>query len=342
SGPQSRRRGLFQNGLTKALLIKKCSLMTHHAKTAVLLVNMGGAESPAALRKFLSHMFMDPYILPFAKPFRWLLSTMISSLRYKKSWKKYEMIGGTPLLRSTQATTETLQLRLGADYLVRYAYSYSDPMIEKAMESIRQEGIDQIVVLPLYPQSSYTTTSSVLADVERFQQKHPSVKIRFVHQFFKERGFIAFWTNRIREHERQVASGDHALLIFSAHSIPEFNIVKGDTYAAAVHQSAASIAESMGRTHAVAFQSGMSGGKWVGPDLKRKLMTLDKDQEVVILPISFVHENLETCYDLDCEILPFASQVLGFRRITRVALPEADPLFIDLLAEIVGSDGDAA
>ena len=131
----------------------------------ILLVNMGGPESPEELRVFLSRMFKDPFILPYGKPVRNLLSFIISSLRYKTSWKKYELIGGTPLVKSTARTADSLQVALGENFQVKYAFSYSMPDIRSALNAFKKQGISDISVIPLYPQSSYTTTSSVMADV---------------------------------------------------------------------------------------------------------------------------------------------------------------------------------
>ncbi len=110
----------------------------------VMLVNMGGPGSREELRLFLSRMFKDPFILPYGKTVRNILSCLISSLRYKKSWKKYELIGGTPLVRSTEKTVASLQSALGDDCAVKYAFSYTMPDISACLNSFRREGISEI------------------------------------------------------------------------------------------------------------------------------------------------------------------------------------------------------
>ena len=233
----------------------------------VMLVNMGGPESPEELKMFLSRMFKDPYILPYGKPVRNLLSFIISRARYRKSWKKYEMIGGTPLVRSTQKTATSLQSLLGNAFTVKFAFSYSSPDIENCLNSFKKDDIQDITVIPLYPQSSLTTTSSVIADIKKVTENDEFFKVKVQDEFYSHPRYIAFWINNIQRHLDKNKIEDPTL-VFSAHSIPTYNISKGDTYAASIVNSAALIATEMGLHYEAAFQSGMRGGKWIGPDIK--------------------------------------------------------------------------
>ena len=302
----------------------------------VMLVNMGGPESPEELKNFLSRMFKDPFILPFGKTGRTLLSYIISRTRYRKSWKKYELIGGTPLVASTRKTAAALQTLLGEGYAVKYAFSYSSPDIEKCLATYREEGISTITVIPLYPQSSHTTTSSVIADIQMITKKDSFFKVNILGEFYSHPGFVSFWINNITRHleKNKIAN---PTLVFSAHSIPEYNIQNGDTYAASIVNSAALIATEMELHYEAGFQSGMRRGTWIGPDIKEHLQTMREEEidNLVLIPISFVHENLETLYDLDMDILPYAKETLGFTNVTRVGLQESDPLLVALLADLV-------
>lgn len=302
----------------------------------VMLVNMGGPESPADLKLFLSRMFRDPFILPYPKTVRNLLSFIISRARYKKSWKKYEMIGGTPLVRSTRETAASLQSLLGGAFMVKFAFSYSRPYIRKCLEDFKSENIRDIMVIPLYPQSSLTTTSSVIADIRKVTEKDPFFCCKNLGEFYSHPGYISFWVNNIRKH-LDMHKIEVPTLVFSAHSIPEYNISNGDTYAASIFRSAALIANEMGYHYEAAFQSGMRRGKWIGPDIKQHLATMRRKgiDNLVVIPISFVHENLETLYDLDRDIVPYARETLGFSHVSRVKLPEADPLLVSMLAELI-------
>ena len=305
----------------------------------VLLVNMGGPESLKEVKGFLAKMFKDPFILPFPTPVRNLLSFIISTTRYKKSWKKYELIGGTPIIRATQKTVRGLQDKLRDKYKVKMAFSYSSPLIEESLLAFKKEGITNITVIPLYPQASYSTTSSVKADIEKVTSREKDLNIKFVKEFYQREGFIRFWSEIIAEHIL-VENYTHPFLLFSAHSIPKYLVDKGDTYPIGIEQSAKMIAQNIGIECDYAYQSGMSRGEWLKPDTKVRLKELAGlgIREIIIIPISFVNENLETLYDIDTEIIPYAKKELGIESISRVRIPEANELFIQLLSDLVKSN----
>ena len=310
--------------------------------TGVLLVNMGGPESLKEMKVFLSNMFKDPLILPFSKPLRNLLSFFISTTRYKNSWKKYEMIGGTPIISGTNKTVRILQDKLRDKYKVKMAFSYSSPCIKESLLEFKKEGIYNITVIPLYPQSSYTTTSSVIADVEKISLQEKQLNIRFVKEFYRHERFTRFWSEIIAEHIL-AQNYTHPFLLFSAHSIPKYLVEKGDTYPIAIEESAKLIARNIGIECDYAYQSGMSKGEWLTPDTKVRLKVLAElgINEIIIIPISFVNENLETLYDIDREIIPYAKNELGIKSISRVKIPEANEMFIELLSDLVKNHHDS-
>ena len=304
--------------------------------TGVLLVNMGGATSQKEMKIFLSRMFIDPFIIPLGNLPRIILSFIISNTRYKKSWKKYELIGGTPIISATQKTMNVLQKELSDSYKIKIAFSYSSPFIDESLLSFYNSGIKNIVVIPLYPQSSFTTTSSVISDAKKVLEQFSDMKLQFVNEFYKHESFINFWGENINDHIKK-ENYNHPYLIFSAHSIPKYLIEKGDTYQKAIEANAANIAHSLGFEYECAYQSQMKKDKWIGPDVKERLKTLAESgkEEIVIVPISFVNENLETLYDLDMDIIPYGKDELKIKNISRVAIAEADPLFIKLLVDII-------
>jgi ferrochelatase len=306
--------------------------------TGILLVNMGGPQSPEEMRNFLTLMFRDPFILPFSKSLRYLLSFIISNTRYKKSWKKYELIGGTPIIGSTAKTVESLRNMLNSHYDVKMAFSYSSPFIKDSLLAFRNEGIKDIIVIPLYPQAGYSTTSSVLAEVNNVASREKYLNIRILKEFYNHDGFIRFWSEIISAHilEKQYR---HPFLLFSAHSIPKYMVNKGDTYPSGIEESAKMIARNIGIEYELAYQSRMGKGKWLAPDTKLKLKELAGlgISEIVLVPLSFVSENLETLYDLDHDIIPFAKNELGIASVSRVTIPEAHDLFIRLLADLVNN-----
>jgi ferrochelatase len=301
----------------------------------VLIVDMGGATSPKELKVFLSRMFNDPSILPFGKIGRCLLSMIISNTRYKKSWKKYELIGGSPIIEATHQIQLALQKELGSAFVVKKAFSYSSPLIEESLYSFIKEGILDVTIIPMYPQASFSTTSSVERDVKKIASVNKDLKINFVNEFYKWEAFIDFWVNLISNHIVK-QNLNKPYLLFSAHSIPQYLADKGDTYPKSIEASSKLIADKLTLDFEFSYQSRMKG-KWIGPDTKDKLTELAKsgESQIIIIPISFINENLETLYDLDQDIIPFAQNELSIKNISRVKIPQADELFIKLLIEIV-------
>lgn len=303
--------------------------------TGVLLVNMGGPESPAEVKQFLRLMFLDKHIIPAPYIIRNLLSLYISNTRYKKSWSRYKKIGGTPIKKNTDSLAKSLQAALGNSYNIKIAYSYSDPFLSSVFNDFSSEKISDVVVIPLYPQASITTTSSVVYDVEKLKKKFPQLCIRTVSEFYKNQNFITYWSDSIHKHleEKKLKN---PLLLFSAHSIPLSFITKGDTYQKSIQESSKLIATKAGLNFRVSYQSGMNSKTWLGPDTKICLESLATEghSEIVIIPISFVCENLETLYDLDQDIVPLSNKKLGIN-ISRVHIPVIHPAFIEMLKEII-------
>jgi ferrochelatase len=188
----------------------------------------------------------------------------------------------------------------------------------------------------LYPQSSYTTTGSVSDDVHRVLGKDSFYRAKILGEFYNHPAYISFWVELIKEHLKKYQIIDPTL-VFSAHAIPEYHIANGDTYASSIVNSAALIATELGLPYEAGFQSGMRRGTWIGPDVKGHLKILYEEgiDNLVLIPISFVHENLETMYDLDRDILPYAMETLGFAHVSRVNLPDVDPNLVKLLTEMV-------
>ena len=145
---------------------------------------MGSPSSQKEMKHFLFHMFCDRAILPFPKIQRYFLAFMISRIRYKSSWKKYVLIGSSPLKESMNALEKALSVELGPDYTVATAYSYSSPTIRQAVEEFITENITSIKVIPMYPQSSYSTTGSVRDMLAKIKKKTPCYQDIYSGGFF--------------------------------------------------------------------------------------------------------------------------------------------------------------
>jgi len=300
----------------------------------VLLVNMGGPQSLAEMRVFLKNMFSDKYILPLPYGLRQFVAKMIAKRRHPTSWEKYQLIGGTPIIRHTEATGTALAE--AADVPVYTAYSYTPPFIADVMKKMADDGINDIQVLTMYPQASDTTTTSVFNDVEKAAKKLNGVKTRCICDYSVHPSFLDYWKSLIEEHIADAGLKD-PLLLFTAHAIPMYGVKRGDKYPDTVRHMAKRLADMMNRPYEVAFQSRVGPVKWVGPDTDDYLEELVDDgaRQVVMIPISFTTECLETVYDLNIKLVDIYKDDERVEHISRVEIPSAHPLFIESLKRVL-------
>ena len=300
----------------------------------VLLVNMGGPQSIEEMRLFLKNMFSDKYILPLPSGLRQFVAYMIAKKRYPASWEKYQLIGGTPIIKHTEATAKALQQ--AAKIPVYPAYSYTPPFISDVMYKMNKDGIDEIIILTMYPQASDTTTTSVFADVTKATKNLPPVTIRKICDYSAHPAFLDYWQTLIENHIEQEGLKD-PLLLFTAHAIPLYGVRKGDKYPDTVRHMAKRLADLMNRRYEVAFQSRVGPVKWVGPDTDDHLEELvaGGEKNVVLIPISFTTECLETTYDLNIKLVDIYKEDERIQHISRVEIPSAHPLFIESLKKII-------
>lgn len=309
--------------------------------TGVLIVNMGSPTAEKEMKHFLFSMFCDGAILPFPKFFRIMMAFIISNLRYKKSWKKYEIIGGSPLIESVNQLARSLGKELGAEYVVNTAYSYSYPTIEQAVDDFWKKGFKKIKVIPLYPQSSFSTTGSIWKTITKLKRSHKDIQIIMNENFSANESFINYWISLINESIGKNKFKNPTLL-FSAHAIPLNQIEKGDTYVQEINIAAHKIASKMGLPYKVSFQSKMGKVKWIEPDTKYSLKILKSENvdEIIIVPISFITENLETLYDLDVEIVPYGMKELKIENLCRVEIPKTHTLLINMFKNLITGNNE--
>ncbi len=304
--------------------------------TGVVLVNMGSPLSKKEMRQFLFNMFCDKAIMPFPHLPRTLLAFIISSFRHSGSWKKYQQIGGSKLKESMKLINEQLTAELGEEYVVTSAYSYSKPTIQQGVETLRGRGIKDINVITMYPHSAFSTTESVKTDLAKVQNKFLELKISELGTYGENELFINYWVDNI---QKAIDKYGYKLptLVFSAHAIPQYNVDDGDTYVDEIKASAKLIADKMELPYKVAFQSKIGKVKWVEPDIKDclKSMKVENYDQIMLVPISFVNENLETAYDQGIEIVPYGKDELGFKDICRVEIPVSHRLLIATFKQLL-------
>ncbi len=302
----------------------------------VLLVNMGSPDSEDEMKFFLKKMFMDKSIMPLPYILRKFVSSKIANNRFKKSWQKYEIIGGSPLISAMEIIKKNLSASLGANFMVKCAFSYSNPLINNALEDFKNMGIKNIIIIPAYPFNSISTTGSIVKDIKKYNKNNKYVNIDIINDYFFDEFFIKYWQNLVEI----TALKNNFLsphLLFSAHSIPNYHIKKGDKYVDNIIAFAEKISRYTGYNYSVSFQSKIGKIKWAEPDTFSEIKNLKEKgiEELILVPVSFITENLETLYDLDNEIIPNALNEIKITNVARVIIPQSHELLIKTFKNII-------
>ncbi|MFA7430465.1 MAG: ferrochelatase [Rhodospirillaceae bacterium] len=306
-------------------------------KLAVVLFNLGGPDSPKAVRPFLFNLFNDPAIIGAPGPIRWALARFISKRRAPIAQQIYARLGGkSPLLEQTQDQARALEGVLGQGTRAFIAMRYWHPMTAETVAAVKAYAPDRIVLLPLYPQYSGATSGSSLKawreEAARQGLRVPSVEVCC---WPTASGWIDSMAQRVAEAARAM---DRPRVLFSAHGLPKKVIDRGDPYQWQVEQTAARVVEKMalpGLDWQVCYQSRVGPLEWIGPSTDAEIRRAGADKvPVVVVPIAFVSEHSETLVELDEEYRELAehSGVPGFHRVPTVS---SDPVFIDGLAALV-------
>lgn len=310
-------------------------------KTDIVLFNLGGPDALTSVRPFLFNLFNDPYIIPAPKSIRFLLAKLISSLREKKAQGIYARIGGqSPLLKNTTAQADALQKKLGDNFRVHICMRYWYPDISQVISDLEQSQPDQIIMLPLYPQYSTTTTQSSFVDFLAHIKMHPHLKTipcYCINSYQSHPLFIQAHVNLIQETLKNAPQED-VILLFSAHGIPLDRIEKGDPYQRHIEESVHAIMKSFPQlAHEICYQSKVGPKKWLEPDTQKRIQYhAQQKKNIVVIPIAFVSDHSETLVELDMD---YAQDALehGSRGYFRVPSLETTQAFIDCLAELCQS-----
>ena len=291
----------------------------------ILLLNMGGARSEQELRSFLFNMFSDRHII--RSPVHYLLAPLISTLRYKKTWRKYELIGGSRIYEHTGRLAKKLQQRTGVEVLPVMRYTH--PL---AADLFAEKKFDQLILIPLYPHYSSTTTLSSLEDVYRaLKSQGQRPEVREIGPYFDDPLFNASIVQRIREQYQD--SSYH--LVFSAHGLPQ-KIAAHDPYEGQINAHVAilkSLLPDVGldfKGFHLAYQSKVGPMRWLEPSLDTTLKGL-AGEKVIVYPLSFTIDNSETDLELAIEYKELA-RTIGLRDYRVCQVQNDSDLFVDFLA----------
>ena len=317
--------------------------MALSARTAVVLFNLGGPDALPAVQPFLFNLFKDKAIIGLPWPLRTLIARLIARRRAPIAREIYAKIGGgSPLLAYTRQQADALERRLRerrAGARVFVCMRYWHPMSDAVARQVKAFAPDRIVLLPLYPQYSTTTTASSLADWRRAARGAAlAAPEHVVCCYPNNRGFIEAVARQVRRTlETSPPTGPYRLL-FSAHGLPQRVIARGDPYQWQVELTVAAIVEALGavaRDHVICYQSRVGPLQWIGPYTEAELGRAARDRVgVVVVPVAFVSEHSETLVELDIEYRNRAAE-LGVPEYLRVPTVAADEAFVGGLAKLV-------
>jgi ferrochelatase len=316
-------------------------------KRGVLLFNLGGPETLEDVRPFLYNLFSDPEIIHIkSNLLRKLLAWLIASIRQGKSRDLYRQIGGgSPLRRITEDQAAALSAALSSRNMAAHAYVGMrcwKPSIDEAVDRILKDGITRLVLLPLFPQYSVTTTGSCLKYFRALNDKlglSSKMEISAIESWFDEPLYIESMAELIEKGLQGFSRTEHKkiTLLYSAHSIPASYVEKGDPFLEQTQRSVALINSRLGNRNAsrLAFQSKVGPVKWLGPSTKDVLMDMGRNgsTRVLAVPISFVSDHIETLQEIDIQYKNLATQS-GIKEFRRAASLNLDPKFIDTLADL--------
>ena len=318
---------------------------TKNSRVAVVLFNMGGPDSPEAVEPFLYNLFSDPLIveMPFRKLFQKRIARRIARKRSEWVRKAYEKIGGkSPVNYWTEVQRQKLEERLrrrGVEADVFTAMRYWRPLIREAARLVRDGGYRELVLLPLYPQYSQVTTATSLLEWDRVFGADGIIQHR-VREFYAHPAYLKAMSARIEQALKQFPESlqTKVELLFSAHGVPERIIRRGDPYRRQIEESVRLLMalRQEERPWHLAFQSRATPVKWIQPDIGDMLVELGKQgkEALLVVPISFVSDHLETLYELDIQYRELAESA-GIRHYRVMQGLNGSDEFISALEAIV-------
>jgi ferrochelatase len=317
--------------------------------TAVVLFNLGGPDDLAAVEPFLVNLFSDREIieLPFGAALQPAFARLIAKVRGPSVRRNYASIGGgSPQLRITTAQAEALESRLTrlGDYRVFVAMRYSSPTCEEAIEAIARAGIRRIVTLTLFPHYSKATTGSSRREFERVLRapawQSCNFEITHIDRYAADERYLDAMAERVMEAWRDIPDDRRAqtVLLFSAHGLPQKFIDAGDPYITDIESTRRGILERVRLPcrELLAYQSRTGPVKWIGPGTDKTLEELGRQgvTDVLVVPLSFVSDHIETLYEVDLLFAGVAAKA-GITHYRRTEALNDSERFIGALAGLV-------
>ncbi|HTW57418.1 MAG TPA: ferrochelatase [Terriglobales bacterium] len=311
-------------------------------RVGVVLFQLGGPDTLEAIEPFLYNLFCDPDIIdfPFARIGRKPLAKLISTTRARKVQHHYATIGGgSPIRKHTERQAHALEEELqsqGVDARCFVAMRYWHPFTREAIEDLRAAECDEVVLLPMYPQYSSTTTGSSVNEWRRlFPENAP---VHCVEPFYRNTMYLDAVIEKVNEALARFPEPKRPQILFSAHSVPLSVIEKGDPYQRQIEETVHLLMERGGwsNSHCLCYQSKVGASRWLRPFLRNSLEVLAREsvREVCVVPVAFVSDHVETLGEIDHEAREQARR-LGFTQFEMSAGLNDSPKFIRALGQIV-------
>ena len=311
-------------------------------RVGVVLFQLGGPDRLEEIEPFLYNLFCDPDIIdfPFARIGRKPLAKLISTTRARKVRHHYATIGGgSPIRRFTERQAGALEAELsrkGINARCFVAMRYWHPFTSEAIKQLRAAQCDEVVLLPLYPQYSATTTGSSLNEWHR--HFHDDMPVYCVENFYRHEAYLDAVIEKVDEALARFAVPERAEIVFSAHSVPVSVIEKGDPYQRQIEDTVRLLVQRGGwsNRHRLCYQSKVGASKWLQPSLHRTLHDLAAEhaREVCVVPVAFVSDHVETLGEIDHEAREEVRR-LGIAQFEMSAGLNDSPKFIQALGQIV-------
>jgi ferrochelatase len=300
---------------------------------------MGGPDTLDDVRPFLYNLFSDREIIRLGPPFlQKFLAYVISRRRAPKSSAIYTKIGGgSPLKKITLKQAEALQeaLKINGDYYVTIAMRYWPPYGDEAVQNLTKEGVETITALTLYPHYSKATSGSSISHLQKsLQRLAPDIPATIISSWPTQGSYIKALADNII---KGVSRFDlqPVEIVYSAHSLPVSFIQEGDPYVDHIGQTIQAIEKITKQKGRICYQSRSGPVEWLSPSTPEMLTTLAQEgcKHILMVPISFVSDHVETLYEIDILYREQAAQ-LGMRLLSCESL-NTNPLFIEGLRDLI-------
>jgi ferrochelatase len=318
--------------------------MTEKKQISVVLFQLGGPDSAAAVEPFLYNLFCDPDIIDFFGAWfaRRPLARYIARKRAGVVRDHYDAIGGhSPIRLLTERQARALEAALAPQCDARcfIAMRYWNPLTAEAAAEVNARGASELVLFPMYPQYSLATTSSSLKEWKRLYNPNGNLpRTHVIEKFFDHPLYIRAIAEKIALSLTHFSEPDRAHIVFSAHGLPLSLIERGDPYAKHVEETVRLVMQRGGwkNRHTLCYQSKVGRRKWLSPSLTETIEKLARagEKQLLVVPVAFVTEHIETLHEINIEAREEADK-LGVEQFEMMPAVGDSPTFISALADLV-------